>query len=92
MELHDQIRAASRGGSDSGGAGLPQPGASDSIGGRTNGPYTDEASLDPWLGYQRLRDAGPAVWLPQYEMFALTRYASVRGRWRTGSPSRRATG
>jgi hypothetical protein len=28
--------------------------------------------------YRLLRDAGPAVWLPQYEMFALTRYASVR--------------
>ena len=24
-------------------------------------PYTDEALLDPWLGYKRLRDAGPAV-------------------------------
>ena len=25
-----------------------------------------------------MRDAGPAVWLPKYEMFALTRYESVR--------------
>ena len=25
-----------------------------------------------------MRDAGPAVWLPKYEMFALTRYDSVR--------------
>jgi hypothetical protein len=25
-----------------------------------------------------LRDAGPAVWVPEYEMFALTRYDSVR--------------
>jgi cytochrome P450 len=41
-------------------------------------PYRDEALLDPWPGYRLLRDAGPAVWLPQYEMFALTRYASVR--------------
>jgi cytochrome P450 len=41
-------------------------------------PYHDEALLDPWPGYRLLRDAGPAVWLPQYEMFALTRYASVR--------------
>jgi len=40
-------------------------------------PYTDEALLDPWLGYRRLRDAGPAVWLTKYEMFALTRYDSV---------------
>src|SRR4029077_9639028 len=41
-------------------------------------PYTDEALLDPWPGYKQLRDAGPAVWLPRYEMFALTRYDSVR--------------
>jgi cytochrome P450 len=41
-------------------------------------PYTDEALLDPWPGYRQLRDAGPAVWLAKYEMFALTRYDSVR--------------
>jgi cytochrome P450 len=41
-------------------------------------PYADEALLDPWLGYKRLRDAGPAVWLTKYQMFALTRYDSVR--------------
>jgi cytochrome P450 len=41
-------------------------------------PYTDEALLDPYPGYKHMRDAGPAVWLPKYEMFALTRYASVR--------------
>jgi cytochrome P450 len=40
-------------------------------------PYTDAALLDPWPGYRHLRDLGPAVWLPQYEMFALTRHASV---------------
>ena len=41
-------------------------------------PYTDAALLDPWPGYKKLRDAGPAVWLTKYEMFALTRYDSVR--------------
>jgi cytochrome P450 len=41
-------------------------------------PYTDEALLDPWPGYKQMRDAGPAVWLPKYEMFALTQYDSVR--------------
>jgi cytochrome P450 len=41
-------------------------------------PYTDEALLNPWPGYKQLRDAGPAVWLSKYEMFALTRYDSVR--------------
>jgi cytochrome P450 len=41
-------------------------------------PYTDEALLSPWLGYKQLRDAGPAVWLTKYRMFALTRYDAVR--------------
>ncbi len=41
-------------------------------------PYTAAALLDPWPGYKKLRDAGPAVWLTRYEMFALTRYDSVR--------------
>jgi cytochrome P450 len=41
-------------------------------------PYTDEALLNPWPGYKHMRDTGPAVWLPKYEMFALTRYDSVR--------------
>jgi hypothetical protein len=41
-------------------------------------PYADEALLDPWSGYWELRDAGPAVWLPRYEMFALTPHAAVR--------------
>src|SRR5215472_17264371 len=41
-------------------------------------PYTDEALRNPWRGYKRLRDAGPAVWLTKYQMFALTRYDSVR--------------
>ena len=41
-------------------------------------PYTDEALLSPWLGYKRLRDAGAAVWLTRYKMFALTRYDAVR--------------
>jgi cytochrome P450 len=41
-------------------------------------PYTDEALLNPWPGYRELRDAGPAAWLRRYDMFALTRHASVR--------------
>ena len=41
-------------------------------------PYTAAALLDPWPGYKKLRDAGPAVWLTRFEMFALTRYDSVR--------------
>ena len=41
-------------------------------------PYTDENLLDPWAGYREMRDAGPAVWLDRYGMFALARYDSVR--------------
>jgi cytochrome P450 len=48
-------------------------------------PYTDAALLDPWPVYRLLRDAGPAVWLPQYKMFALTRHASVRAALRDSS-------
>jgi hypothetical protein len=61
--------------------GKPGVGTRDLIGAALwsdHDPYTDEALLDPWPGYKQLRDAGPAVWLPRYEMFALTRYDSVR--------------
>jgi len=42
-------------------------------------PYSDTALIDPWSTYAELQDAGPAVWLSKYKMFALTRYDSV---WR----------
>ena len=40
-------------------------------------PYSDRALIDPWPTYGELQDAGPAVWLSKYDMFALTRYDSV---------------
>ncbi len=40
-------------------------------------PYSDAALLNPWPMYKELRDMGPAVWLDQYQMFALTRHSSV---------------
>jgi cytochrome P450 len=40
--------------------------------------YSDEALLDPWPRYKELRDAGPAVWLPKYEMFVVPRYGDVK--------------
>jgi cytochrome P450 len=55
-------------------------------------PYTDAALLDPWSGYRLLRDAGPAVWLPRYDMFALTRHASVRDALRDWSTFSSASG
>ena len=35
-------------------------------------PYSDRALIDPWPTYGELQDAGPAVWLSKYQMFALT--------------------
>lgn len=40
-------------------------------------PYADEALLNPWPTYAELREMGPAVWLRDHNMFALTRYSSV---------------
>lgn len=94
MELQERIRGGLRAGSDGAGGRGARMGTSDVIGAAPwsdHDPYTDEALLDQWLGYQQLRDAGPAVWLPKYEMFALTRYDSHGGRCRTGSPSRLTT-
>jgi cytochrome P450 len=40
--------------------------------------YTDAALTDPYPLYRELRDAGPAVWLTAYDMFALARFNDVR--------------
>jgi cytochrome P450 len=40
-------------------------------------PYSDAALIEPWDIYRKLQELGPAVWLPRYQMFALTRYDSV---------------
>lgn len=40
--------------------------------------HTDEALLDPYPRYKTLRKQGAAVWLTQYNMFALSRYKDVR--------------
>jgi cytochrome P450 len=40
--------------------------------------YSDAALQNPYPLYRELRDAGPAVWLPATEMFAITRYKDVR--------------
>jgi cytochrome P450 len=40
-------------------------------------PYSDATLMEPWGAYRELQDLGPAVWLPRYQMFALTRYDSV---------------
>jgi len=40
--------------------------------------WSDEAILDPYPRYRKLRDMAPAVWLAKYGTFALSRYTSVR--------------
>jgi cytochrome P450 len=40
--------------------------------------FSEQALLDPFPLYRQLRDLGPVVWLPQYEMFVLSRYEHVR--------------
>jgi cytochrome P450 len=79
MELQDRVGAWTPAGRD--GGRKPVTGTSEVIGAAPwsdHDPYTDAALLDPWPGYKQMRDAGPAVWLPKYKMFALTRYDSVR--------------
>lgn len=40
--------------------------------------FSEEALLDPWPRYKTIRDAGPAVYLERYDMWALGRYDDVR--------------
>jgi cytochrome P450 len=40
--------------------------------------YTEAALLDPYPLYQTLRDLGPLAYLPQYDLYVLSRYAEVR--------------
>jgi cytochrome P450 len=40
-------------------------------------PYCEDALTSLWEMYSTLQNLGSAVWLIQYEMFALTRYDSV---------------
>ena len=41
-------------------------------------PYSDEFLADPYADHQRLREAGPLVWIPQYDILATARHAEVR--------------
>jgi cytochrome P450 len=48
--------------------------------------FSDEHLADPYADYARLRDAGPAVYLSRYDMWAIGRYAPARRaleNWRT---------
>jgi cytochrome P450 len=53
--------------------------------------YTEQARIDPYPIYARLRDLGPVVYLTRYDMYALPRYDEVRAAstdWRTFSSAR----
>jgi cytochrome P450 len=39
--------------------------------------YTEASILEPYEAYRELRDAGPAVWMAQYEVYAVSRYQDV---------------
>ncbi len=41
-------------------------------------PYSDDFLLDPYPGHERMREAGPVVWIPKYRMYAVARHAEVR--------------
>ncbi len=41
-------------------------------------PYSDENLADPYPLFSRMRAAGPAVWLEQYDVLAFTRHELVR--------------
>jgi cytochrome P450 len=41
-------------------------------------PYSDGFLTAPELYHERLREAGPVVWIPKYEVFATARHAEVR--------------
>lgn len=40
--------------------------------------YADDVLRDPYPHYTRLRDLGPAVWLPCHELWAISRFKDVR--------------
>ena len=40
--------------------------------------FTDEALTDPYEHYRAMRDAGPVVWLPAHDVYAVARYREVR--------------
>jgi cytochrome P450 len=52
--------------------------------------YSPEFLADPFPFYERMREAGPVVWLTRYRMYAVARYDEVRavlGDWETYTTS-----
>jgi 4-methoxybenzoate monooxygenase (O-demethylating) len=40
-------------------------------------PFSDALLTDPYEAHQRMREAGPVVWIPAYGIYACARHASV---------------
>lgn len=40
-------------------------------------PFSDEFIADPYPGHEAMREAGPVVYLPRYNVYALARYEEV---------------
>jgi len=40
-------------------------------------PFSDEFLTDPYPGHEQMREAGPVVYLPRYDTYALARYHEV---------------
>lgn len=41
-------------------------------------PYSEEFLLDPYPGHERLREAGPLVWIPKYGIYGAAQHDTVR--------------
>ncbi|WP_088952990.1 cytochrome P450 [Variovorax sp. HW608] len=41
-------------------------------------PYGDAFLMDPYPVHERLREAGPVAWIPEYGVYAVARYDDVR--------------
>ncbi|WP_372827341.1 cytochrome P450 [Polaromonas sp.] len=49
-------------------------------------PFSTEFLTDPYAAHQQMREAGPVVYLPKYEIYAMARHAEVHavlGDWET---------
>ncbi len=54
-------------------------------------PYSDEFLLNPYPFHEQLREAGPLVWLPKYQVWAMARHDQVKAAlqdWETFCSSR----
>ncbi len=41
-------------------------------------PFSDAFLTDPYADHERMREAGPIIWIPKYGIYASARHAEVR--------------